>query len=170
MHLCRFPCGAAAAHFPFPSLPSIVSRPSPASVSDYHRPSDGPCDQETPKCRSGVFPGPPRPLRNRLFFPAACTSRLLESDGALPRSDPFAGATTRSDPDRHLGHRLAALLLRLLVLHLKRFDFDEVNVAGGLVARIARLGVIRNEVTGFEFVFLEKERVRTRQTSALIRA
>ena len=64
-----------------------------------------------------------------------------------------------------LATALSALLLRLLVLHLKRFDFDEVNVARGFVARIARLGVIRNEITWFEFVLLEKERVCTRQTT-----
>src|SRR6185295_8049771 len=57
------------------------------------------------------------------------------------------------------GHA-AALLLRLFVLHLKRFHFNEVDVAGGFVTRVARLRVIRNEVAGFEVVLFKEERVR----------
>src|SRR5262249_22494245 len=53
----------------------------------------------------------------------------------------------------------AALLLRLLVLHLERFHFDKVDVARGFVARVASLRVIRNKVAGFEVVFFKEERV-----------
>src|SRR6185503_13327039 len=64
----------------------------------------------------------------------------------------------------------ATLLLRLLVLHLKWFHFDEVDVAGGLVTRVAGLGVVRDEVAGFEIVFLEEERVgATQRTRRLAR-
>ena len=64
----------------------------------------------------------------------------------------------------------AALLLRLLVLHLKRLHFDEVDVAGRFITRIARFRKIGDEVAGLEIVFLEKERVGAASASALIRA
>src|SRR6185369_2269990 len=53
----------------------------------------------------------------------------------------------------------AALLLRLLVLHLERFDFDKVDVAGCFITRVTRLRKVRDEISGFEIVFLEEERV-----------
>src|SRR6185369_9539354 len=57
----------------------------------------------------------------------------------------------------------AAALLRLLVLHLERFHFDEVDVASCFITRVARFREIRDEVAGLEIVFLEEERVGARQ-------
>ncbi len=53
----------------------------------------------------------------------------------------------------------AALLLRLAIFHLKRFHFDEVNVAGRFAVGIARFRVIGNEIAGLQIKFFEKESV-----------